>query len=92
MFVEKLKSLEPDVFDTIREAILARPVTVVGVAACAFVMDRTIGKPATVVKVEGDIEIRVSDEMRKARARVSRMVLDAVAEVVEDEESKGDSP
>jgi hypothetical protein len=46
------------------------------------------GKPATIVKVEGDIELRVSEDMRKARARAQRMILEGVAAVVAEQEAE----
>jgi hypothetical protein len=91
-WVEKFKTLEDDIFDMAKTVINERPVTTAGVNCGFAIIHQIHGKPP--VRIEGalDININVSERMIRARARAARLVLEGVAQVIEDEESKGDGP
>lgn len=76
----------PDILDAFDRAHALDPPTLLTARYSEIGLAYAVGKPATIVKVEGDIDIRVSDEMRRARARIERMVLEGVAQVVEERE------
>lgn len=66
-------------------AALDRALALGDMRAAAILLSYDVGKPATIVKIEGDIDIRVSDDLRKARARMQalgREIVEGVAEAV----------
>lgn len=88
---DKMKTLDPDVFEMTREAIRARPITHINILAATFARDTGHGKPA--IRVDGSLEVRVgmTDEMRDAHQRAKRMILEGIADVVEEIEREESS-
>jgi len=88
---EKLKKIEPDAIRALKEAINHRPIGPVNVQAALGLLDRTMGRPP--VRVDANLEVRVgmTDEMRECFQRARRMVIERVAEVIEDHEREESS-
>ena len=92
---EAARERMPAVLAAADAALAFDPPTTVTYLFSRFIAEYAEGKPATIVKVEGDIELRVSEDMRKARARavseMRRMVLEGVAAVVEEQETAAEA-